>query len=328
MTYKPTQLQKMIRILFLSVFLLFVLNISAQKFVRTTGEAQIELTKDKSRLDTEKKARELATINALEKAFGRVVIQGNTTYLTNLNTGEKAVTKSVFNMIANTSVKGEVVEVLEESFMDIPGYKYINGVKTKVTEIKCEITIKAVELKTPTIEFNSFPLGCLNIDCKKTSFKDNDDFYFYFSSPISGYISIFLDDREYSYRLIPYSDMPAKYESGMPVKADKEYFLFTDNPGFDYFEEEENFVDTYQLYSEALEDMNRIFVIFSKEPLNKPRLQKDIDKEVLSDKEIKEGYEIPKSLRSEDFQRWLNKNRSYAGEDMQVDIIDISISKR
>lgn len=319
----------MTRILIISVFLILVLNIiTAQKIVKVTGEFQIELTKDKSRLDIEKKVRELATINALERAFGRVVIQGNSTYLTNLNTGQKAETKSVFNMIANTSVKGEVLEIIDEKYTDMPGYKYINGVKTTITEIRCDITIKAMELITPPIEFTAFPLGCLNIDCKKTRFKDNDDFYFYFSSPISGYLSIFLDDRKNSYRLLPYREMPGKYESGMPVKADKEYFLFSDHPGFDYFEEEESFVNTYQLYAESLEDMNRLFIIFSRNPMNKPRLQKDIDKEVLSGKEISEGYKIPESLKSENFQQWLIKNRSYGREDMQVDIIDITISKK
>ena len=318
----------MTRIIVLSVFLLSVINMTAQKIMTVTGEAQIELTKDKSRLDIENRVRELATVNALEKAFGRVVIQGNSTYLTNINTGEKAETKSVFNMIANTSVKGEVLEILEENFTDVPGYKYINGIKTNVTEVKCDIKIKAIELIAPSIEFTAFPLGCLNIDCKKTSFRENDDFYFYFSSPLSGYLSIFLDDGENSFRLVPYRNMPSKYECGMPVKADKEYFLFTDHPAFNYFKEEENLVDTYQLFTESMEDMNRIFIIFCRNPINKPRLQKDIDKELLSDKEIKEGYQIPGSLRSEDFQRWLNKNRSYGGKDMQVDIIDITISKK
>ncbi len=319
----------MARILSISVLLFLMFNfVTAQKIARVSGEAQIELTKDKSRMETEKMARELATINALEKAFGRVVIQGNSTYLTNLNTGEKAETKSVFNMIANTSVKGEVLEIIDETFTDVPGYKYINGVKTAITEIKCDITVRAMELITPSIEFTAFPVGCLNVDCRKMEFKDNDDLYFYFNSPVSGYLSIFLDDGNNSYRLLPYRNMPGKYESGMPVKADREYFLFSDHPKFNYFEEEENFVDTYQLYAETLSDMNRLFVIFSKDPMNKPRLQKDNKEEVLTDKEIYDGYSIPQSLKSEDFQRWLNKNRSYGREDMQVEIIDITITRK
>ena len=85
-------------------------------------------------------------------------------------------------------------------------------------------------------------------------------------------------------------------------------------------------VDEYQLYAEKAQDLNRFFVIFSREPLNKPRLTINESTDI-TEKEAQEGYTVPLSLESEDFQRWLNKNRSFHLADMQVDIIDITITK-
>lgn len=315
-----------------SIFLLILLFFSllcvvGQKTIKTSGEAQVELTETRSRQEVKEEARELATVNALEKAFGRVIIQGNSTYISNINTGEKTETNSVFNMIANTSVKGEVVEVTSEKYEDVKGYKVIDGKKIEVTEIKCEITIRARELTEPPIDFATYPLACTNIKCRTTSFIEKDDFFIYFLSPISGYVSVYLDDGEYSQRLLPYRNMPVEYESGMPIMADREYIFFSREPEHNYFKDEDFKEDVYTLYSDSKKDINRLFIIFSKTPLNKPKLENNVQIEQLTEQEMAEGYTMPKALKSEDFQKWLNKCRSYRKDDMQVDIIDITITK-
>ena len=299
----------------------------AQQIVRTSGESQVEWADYKSLIQVQQEAKDLATIDALEKAFGRVIIQGNSTYLTNLNTGEQTETRSVFNMIANTSVKGEVLEVLDENYTEVEGYKIVANNREPVREIKCEITIRAMEITAPPIEFLSFPLACTNIKCKTTRFKEDDDLFFFFRSPVNGYLSIFLDDGINAYRILPYQDMPDKYEGGIPVESDKEYILFSDAEEFDYFENEPVLVDTYELFAENEQDLNRLFVIFSREPLNKPKLSEGDSRIALSEKEIDEGYTLPLTLESEDYQRWLIKQRTFFKEKMDVDIIDIVIDK-
>lgn len=306
----------------LSPFILF-----SQKPVKISGEAQVELTEIRSRQEVKKEARDMATVNALERAFGRVIIQGNSTYISNINTGEKTETNSVFNMIANTSVKGEVVEVISEKYEDVKGYKIVEGKKAEITEILCKITIRARELAEPPIDFATYPLDCTNIKCRTTSFIENDDFFLYFLSPISGYVSVYLDDGEYSQRLLPYRKIPVGYESGMPVKADLEYLFFSREPEHNYFKDEDFEEDVYTLYSDSKKDINRLFIIFSKTLLNKPKLENNVQIEQLTEQEMAEGYTMPKALKSEDFQRWLNKCRSYRKNDMQVDIIDITITK-
>jgi hypothetical protein len=303
----------------LSVFLLLPAPLLSQKIVTTTGVAQLEVTENQSIREIKDHARELATIDALEKAFGRVVIQGNSTYITNLQSGQKVETNTVFNTIANTSVKGEVVEVRKEEYFNVNGTTVIDGKKVPVMEIRCEIEIRAKEITAPPVEFVSYPLGCADEKCRSTSFRNNDILYLFFSTPVSGYISVFLDDKADAQCLYPYSTMGEEFEGGVPVEADKKYILFSTKPEFNYFPGKNYLTDTYQLYCNNSQDMNRLFIIFSKSPLNKPFL--------IGVQEIEKGYQLPKSLRSEDFQRWLNKYRSMEKSGVQVSIIDITITR-
>jgi hypothetical protein len=290
----------------------------SQKTVTSTGSAQIEVPENMSRLEIKNKVRELATIDALERAFGRVVIQGNSTYISNLQTGQNVETNTVFNTIANTSVKGEVLEILDEEFTDITGTKTIDGRKEPVTEIRCDIRIKAKEISTPPVNFTSYPLSCTDEKCRTTAFKDGENMYMFFSTAVSGYISIFMDDRTETRCLLPYSTMPKEYEGGVPV-SDKKYILFSDKPDFNYFPDKTFVPDTYSLYSDKVQEMDRIFVIFSPAPLNKPSLS--------GVKNIDNNFQLPKSLDSEDFQRWLNSYRSLEKASVEVSIIDITITK-
>jgi hypothetical protein len=61
--------------------------------------------------------------------------------------------------------------------------------------------------------------------------------------------------------------------------------------------------------------------------LHKPKLGNNVKTGQLTETEIDEGYTMPKALKSENFQKWLNKCRSYLKNEMQVEIIDITITK-
>ncbi|MFW5657321.1 MAG: hypothetical protein ACOC0C_06855 [Bacteroidota bacterium] len=318
--------------LYLTLCLVLVLisagHSSAQKLVKTSGEAQMELRDDLSMKEAKNMVKELAVINALEKAFGKVIIQGNATYITNMQTGEQVESNSVFNSIANTSVKGEMVEIIKEDYTEVTGIKIIDNKKQEVIDLKCEITIKAKEINTPPVEFTSQTLACDHIRCATTAFMEGDDLFLSFSSPVSGYVWVYLDDGNNAQCLLPYTSTPAEHEGGFPVAADKTY-LFFNNSAVAHHVPDVNFnIDTYELYAEKEQDLNRMFVIFSKTPVNKPRFKKTDASDFLSKAEIEEGFNVPTTIESEDFQKWLNKQRSYRTDEMQVSIIDITISKK
>jgi hypothetical protein len=293
--------------------------------VQIDGNAQVEYPDNKSRLQVEKEAEEQATVNALENAFGRAVVESNTTYLTNLNTGVKVETSTVFNMIANTYVKGEVLEVLNRKFEEVPGIKIVDGKKVEIRDLRCTLLIKAREITETPLDFESFTMACVHIKCRTTDFKDHDPFYLYFKSPATGYLTVFLDDTKKCQRLLPYLGMAEKFEDGVPINADQEYFLFTADKKHTYFSEGYK-ADEYILDAENIQDQNKIFIIFSRTPVPKPSLQKGMGDEDLSKNEKRDGWKVPKALSSEDFQRWLMKNR-YHNQNIQVKTIDITITK-
>jgi hypothetical protein len=302
------------------VIVFFPAVLISQKPVKVKGSAQVEFPDNLTKEEVKRQAVEQATIDALERAFGRIVIQGNTTYISNIQTGKQTETKSAFNTIANTSVKGEVVRVISgPAFTELTGERTIDGKKESYTEMRCDIEIEAREVTTPPVNFTAFTLNCENEGCKTTDFKLNEKLYLYFSSPSTGFISIFLDEDGKTQCLFPYHTMPSEYEGGVPVSADKKYIIFSNNPKFDYFQGK-NFLklDCF-MYTDAPRSINRLFIVFSKQPLNKPSLN-DV-------KETEYPYVLPKSLESEDFQRWLNKYRSYEKANVEVDYIDITISK-
>jgi hypothetical protein len=313
--------------IFFVFFLCFFSHLAyPQELVQTMGTSQLELPRDKSRTEVESKLHELAVIDAMERAFGRVIIQGNSTYLSNIQTGEKVETISGFSSVANTFVKGELVEVLDEKFFEINGFTVIEGKKKPVTEIKCEIVIKAREITAPPVTFTAFPLNCLDEKCKTTSFRYKDPLYLFFISPIDGYLMVYLDNNSSSQCLYPHYLMSSGFEGGVPVEADKKYFLFSNKPEYEYFPKMNITPVTYELISNSNHEMNRLFIIFSKNPLNKPPLN-DMSEKLLDKGDYAQGYRMPRSLPSEDFQRWLNNYRSMDRTNAQVAIVNITISK-
>ncbi len=300
-------------------------NAQQGKIVTIEGSAQVEFPDYKSRQQVEKEAEDQAIINALENAFGRAVIESNSTYLSNINTGEKVETNTCFNMIANTYVKGEVLNFLDKKCEEIPGVKLSDGRRIPVKDLKCTVKIEARELSESLPEFESYPLSCLHINCKTTSFKNNDPFYLYFKSPVSGYLTVFIDDGKKSQRLLPYQGANGNYEEGVPITADKEYYLFSREKNYSYFGDDSK-ADEYSMVAEKIQDQNRVFVVFSTTPIPKPGLKEGMGTEELSDIEKQGGWKVPKALSSKEFQDWLIKNRIH-NKNISVKTIDITISK-
>jgi len=119
--------------------LLFSMHIVllADNIVKETGFGEEEITDNISKAQAEKSALDKATIDALERAFGKAIIQGNSTYIENINDGKKVETHSGFNMISNTYVKGEVIEVLNQKCKTVTGMKIIKGEKVEYSVMQC-----------------------------------------------------------------------------------------------------------------------------------------------------------------------------------------------
>lgn len=294
------------------VLLCFSLTAFAQKDKdkpkekKSSATYQINLTQSEfSEAEACQKCKEYAMVEAIEKQFGRVVVQGNTTVVKNTTTGEETETTQIFNTIAETFVNGEWVETLEESCERF--------IYEEEFWVKCAVKGKVRELTQPKVELQTATLKCLNKDCVSSDFEDGESFYMYLKSPLDGYVTIFISDANTAQRLLPYADMPRGMMNAVEVRADEEYILFSQD--MDKLNLRE-YVDEYELYAENEVDQNRIYVIYSEEPLKKPMLSKSDEEE----------FEMPMELKAEDLQRWMSKQKRYNPE-MVVFRADITIKK-
>ncbi|RMG65402.1 MAG: hypothetical protein D6722_15980 [Bacteroidetes bacterium] len=277
----------------------------AQKTRRSEGTHQLRLTdSDLTEAEACQQCQELAMIEAIEKAFGRVIVQGNTTSVENIQTGESVETTQIFNMIAETYVNGEWVRTLDESCE-----RFTEGGEFW---IKCQVKGVVRELTDPEIDLQTFPLDCEQANCRTEMFQDGESLYLYLKSPVDGYVTIYLADVHTAQRLLPYRNMPEAMVHGLPVKADEEYILFSRAAAAPAMR---GYVDEYELFAGRPLDQNRLYIVYSAEPLVKPALYRARE---ASD------YDMPLQLATEDLQKWLAKQRRYQ-EVIQVQRLDISI---
>ncbi len=319
---------KILNALILLVILFSSAKAQENKVIKAKGKALVQYYPDVESLNaTKDRALQLAKINALENVYGVLVIQGNTVYIENKKTGEKVETNTTFKMIGSTAVKGEIIQVVKTDFKEIKKKEKGSGLKKKtITYIECKVELHTKELKNTKIEIESFPLNTTKIIKPITDFYEGNDLFLYFRSPVNGFLTVYLDDDDNAQCLLPYTKMPKGYEEAMPIVADKEYLFFSDKPEFNYFKEDDFFAeDTYELYSNSEKDINRLYVIFSKKPLNKPILKKDGNKEILL-KLDKEDYTLPRVIKSGNFQEWLLKIQQIR-DDLVIKNIMISIEK-
>jgi len=296
------------------------------KIKRTKGEALVQWYPEVESLNKAKeRAFEKAKINALESAYGILVVQGNTIYVENKKTGEKTETNTVFKMIGNTAVKGEIVEILKTDYKEIKKKEKVKHKKEEITYIECKVILNTKEIVDTKIEIESYPSNSSKHIRPVTDFYKGDDLFLFFRSPVNGFLTIYLDDSKNAQCLLPYRKMPKGMEEAMPIIADKEYLFFSDKPEHNYFNDDFFAEDTYELYTNDKKELNRLYIIFSKKPLNKLIFKKSENKESVVGID-KENFELPKIIKSDFFQKWLVKIQQIRN-DLVIKNILISIEK-
>ena len=291
-------------------FLCFVLIVNSQEteIVQVEGEARVEFPEYKSLLEVKNDAKNAAIINAMEKAFGVAIIQGNASYEREVNSVNSNNYTSVFNSIGNQWVNGDLIEIVRIEFEEVGGVIIVEGRQKAYKQMKCYVLIKAMEIKDNVVDFEAFPLDCKNIKCRTNEFTARvDDFYLYYKCPVSGYLAIFLDDGKQAQRLFPYQNMGKSFEQGVPVDANKEYILFSNERSNNPFG---STADEYVFEIGVPMEQNILYIIFSHNPIVQPYTKKNLDKGRLTVSEKKEGWSIPSALSSYEFMEWVSKNRA------------------
>ncbi len=295
---------------FLGIFFVVIGMMSlshAQKIVRTEGSAQVKQESHMTFIEASNLAIEQAKIAAIEKVFGTYVEQQTDMTI------EEGMT--FYNIIGSTKVRGEWIETIDEPRITTR-IQQINteGGKRDITWVSCEIKGK-VRMVLPRAILNYEILNTPNPQSRTSSFLDGEQLYVYFKSPVDGYLSIFLEDDNGVYRLLPYAEMASEYKNGALVLGDKDYLFFS--PSFNSFPLSEVDEIIMNLTKDRTE-YNYVYIVFSQDQYIKPTLK---------DSYQDQGRIIPGSLTKSEFEDWLSNNR-VSSESFQVIKEKISIGKK
>jgi hypothetical protein len=256
--------------------------------------------------------RQQAMINAIDNAFGSYVEQDSDMFI--------EAGKAEFKIIGHTLVKGDWLKTINEKFKEET--KEVKGSRGKEIEIwiNCKIKGMVREITKPQVNLSFEPRSCLTDLCRTYSFNSGAPMYLSFTSPVDGYLSIYIvEDDQMAYRLLPYQEMPDKYLHAIPVNADLEYMFFASGESYNYFEDFSYLmVDEIYLETSLEKEFLDLYVIFSSEKFKKPLLQ--------ASKNITNSYILPKKLEESQFIEWLQDSRVYDSE-FQYNRITLTVSK-
>ncbi len=245
-------------------------------------------------------ALDRAKIQAIADEFGTIVSQSTSTVITNKN-GES---DTQFFALGGSDVKGEWIETIGN-----PEYQL--KFENHFLIVECSVKGKAREIVSAKIEFEAKTLrNGTELRFGDVNFRDGDDLYLYFQSPINGYLAIYLLDElsQTVYCILPYK---AQTFSAYPVLANKEYVMFSRKEAD---KSERPIVDEYTLSCENDKEFNTLYTLFSPSLIGKRNGFDDS----IEDK--------PDNISFKDFKSWLSKTLS-KDSNIQFQEINISISK-
>lgn len=271
-------------------------HIYAQRTITASGTYEFQVPGNMSLDEAKNKAVEYARVQLIADNFGTIVDMNSLTEVSNKN-GQSSVEMLT---ISYSDVKGEWIEDLQKPEFDMDvdkdGKLLINvTVKGRIREIvSADIDLKIKVLRNGVED-----------RFEADYFKNNDDLYMSFLSPVDGYLAVYLYDGTNVFRLLPYKEQQEGY---FKAERNKRYVLFSqEHITYD--------IPSYQvpeliMATSQTREINRLFVIFS------PNKFVQATDSVESD--------IP-YLDYKSFQRWLTRCRNRDNEMMvQEKIITIT----
>ncbi|MCI6861946.1 MAG: DUF4384 domain-containing protein [Prevotella sp.] len=243
-------------------------------------------------------ALERAQLEVIANTFGTKIAQHNSTRVSNRN-GESNVD---FLNISSSDIQGEWIETIGEPQFDI---SYEQGMLI----VQCHVRGVIREITTSPIDISAKVLRNGQADRFESSeFKSGDDLYLSFSTPVDGYLAVYLiDDENNAFCLLPYRNQS---DGIYKVKANKKYVFFSESA---VPLDERSVIDEYVMTCERSYETNQVYVIFSPNQFVKA-----------NDKD--NGETLPRELDTKSFQRWLAKIRK-KDVNLTLQFKQISISK-
>ncbi|MCD8386832.1 MAG: DUF4384 domain-containing protein [Bacteroidales bacterium] len=268
---------------FLIAFVTFV--VSAQQ-TRTVDAAYTYHAAPSQSVDEAKMiALERAQIQAIANEFG--------TYVDQTESITYSADKLNFLSIGGSEVRGEWIETTKEPKYEITYDQGLLVVSVTTRGVIRESAYTPIDLQVNVLR---------NLPDKKMvsdQFRNLDYMYMHFSSPVDGWLTVYMLDvgSQNVYRLLPYR---RQKDEAFSVGADTDYYLFAPEK---VPQEVSSIVDAYRLTASGDQtEMGQLYVIFSPNHFSRASDAQSDEKDVTE-------LDFPRQLTYRDFQKWLSRNR-------------------
>ena len=283
--------------IFIFVLLIISANAFSQKTQKVTATYTYYAPENVTLEEAKCTALERAKLKVIADEFGTIISQSSSTMISN----ENGKSDSRFFSLGNSEVKGEWIETTNEPTYDV---KYDGGmlivsviVKGRIREIvSADIDYTAKILRNGTEE-----------KFESSEFRNGDDMFLYFKSPVNGYLTVFLLDESLMevYYLLPYR---ASGEGAYRIEHDTSYTFFsikneTSNP---------RDIDEYVMTCTRDIEYNDIYIVFSPNTFAKANAL-----------DLEDNRLLPRQVSYEGFQKWLTKLRT---KDKEASVLKKSIT--
>ena len=295
------------RLLLLALFSC-VLTLSAQEISRektVKGSYTYEIPKSMSYEQACQAALIKAQNDAISEAFGLSMSESNDLFISNID----GKSNTAFHSSSQGTVRG--VWLADEK---APEYEKV--LQDGRDWVKVTVKGKAREIRSAGIDFEVAPIRYkADKELATDVFKNGDDFFLYFKSPVDGYLTVFLFDitAGEAYCLLPYQNSG---KGAYPIKFNEGYFFFSPSHAK---ADDGNVDELVMTCAEGKpEEYNQLFIVFSPNPYAKKMA-------TTGQKQLTDELMIPSSLEYKDFNKWLMKCQQ-KDEQMEVRRIPIKIT--
>jgi hypothetical protein len=226
----------------------------------------------------ERTAFDRARLKALGDKFGVDVASVTNTLVVNNSSHAQNNTFA----LGGTSVRGEWIETLKEEVLD---KQFTNGFWV----VKVRVEGRARNYAAEKADISYVPVKDVQDLEAPVNFRDGNDIFLRFTSPVAGHLCVYLiDEEQNAYCLLPYM---TQQTGSQPIEANKDYIFFSSRHDPEAQE--------YTLTCEKSSEQNALYVVFSPNDFIKA-----------ADKQGGKNFrdeQLPRELSYEAFLKWLTR---------------------